>query len=121
MLKNWKKGWKVLGKNRQSCTHPYRSHISFVVYPKGEAAFPRKGCGPLAVFKTRRDARRFKILGEKIVKCLYIQSKHALLWEHAYTEQPSPNTLILCHNLRKVFAQQVPDGTDFAYAVKCLE
>lgn len=122
MLTNWKKGWKVLSPDRRSCTYMCRSPKSVCSYPKNKVIRQRKGCGPLAVFHTRARAREFGDgCGDKIVKCLYIPSKFTTLWERALVQRY--NNLLLDHQEveQKLSLGGVPHGTDFAYAVKCLE
>lgn len=112
----WIRGWKVIMRNtRESCT----SNHQIVKYNKNTIVRRPKDCGPLAVFKTRKAARDFLLLSfytfnrpkkhksRKIVKCIYIKSKHGYLWSW------SNSINIQCCNM--------PSGTDFAEKVKCLE
>lgn len=123
----WKKGWKVIrllrdpasiyylrvkGRIRRA-TYSNRISVTYnerakpVCYKKGKIVGRPRNCGPLAVFKTRKQARMFvkHICPGKIVKCLYIESKHKTLWE----------------NGNEAHWYNLPPGTVFAEKVKCLE
>lgn len=109
----WLKGWKVIMKdNRMSCTNLH-SGCHGVIYKKDTVTGRPKDCGPLAVFRTRKAARRFIMLRvsfsflpnkkKKVVKCLYKRSKHRRMWN---------GTRI---------SDALPLGTVLAEKVKCLE
>jgi len=114
----WQKGWKVIRKSdRMSCTASYRENP--VKYPKYTKVERPKMCGPLAVFETRKAARKFKkdatgqrtIGGSwKIVRCIYVKSSDKILWEHD-TDSYLPQ-------FEFGFS---PSRTDFADSVTCLE
>lgn len=118
--KEWKKGWKVINKDRLSCTAPYRKHpVKYLKNKETSRPTAEKGraYGPLAVFKTREDARMFKkrvlnITSEnkqwKIVKCKYVESKIPFLFEYFY-------------HWNRRSSWDLPEGTAFADKVKCLE
>ena len=76
------KGWKVL-----LCLpeEPMSSAVSIyapVSYWWGVWTFPKKGCGPLAVFRTRKAARAFVEDRDhsRVVRCEYEPSTHRALW-----------------------------------------
>lgn len=128
MVEEWIKGWKVLSKERHSCTWRARSAYSVCCYPKGEITTRRRLCGPLAVFKTRQHARDFRkaVLDSpyrrrntllKIVKCLYKRSRPAekTLWEKM------PDVTSTKFNDTHHMTSYLPEGTVFADAVHCLE
>lgn len=111
MKQEWLKGWKVImRKTRESCTYDHR----IVTYKKYGITGRPKHCGPLAVFKTRQAARKFLQTTwghskhsynlRRIVKCLYKKAKATYLWTNYLSYD--------CY---------VPDGTDFAEKVNCLE
>ena len=118
----WLKGWKVITKiKRMSCFYrQYDRKKSHVTYPKDTVVGRPRGCGPLAVFLTKKLARSFlsdlNISHAKssggyeyehiIVSCLYLPSKHNRLWSSR------------CSSLYKGYA---PKGSEFAEKVKCLE
>ena len=86
--KKWLKGWKVIMRDsRMSCVaHNFSSVLASkraaVLYKRNKITKNSKNCGPLAVFKTREEARKFikRCFREldntrKIVKCLYKKSE----------------------------------------------
>jgi len=114
MAKKTCKGWKVIRRiDRRSCIALVRPNAS-VTYIKNKATKRRKKHGPLAVFETRKAARKFvfyrhyKKYNWRIVKCIYIRSKSRRLWEWA--------TDFDC-----IIKGRVPERTDFADSVTCLE
>lgn len=52
----------------------YRSN-AIIKYPIGEPAYPAEGCGPLAVFKSKKDAKRWQG---------YLSEPHTEIWECEY-------------------------------------
>lgn len=74
--KEWKLGWKICAKEF-SKLYPCNMLTSYPEYKMGKITKPKKGNGPLAVFKSRKDAREFKCdtLGWKIFRCKYVPSK----------------------------------------------
>ena len=119
MKQEWKKGWKVITPHRESCTWRDRLIQSKCYYSINEITKRPKRCGPLAVFRTRQNARDFKKTLEKniisfrnhnfkIVRCVYKGSKDNCLWEWFWHNKNYP-----LHFL--------PEGTAFADEIKCLE
>lgn len=79
----WKSGYKVV--------YPYDSALCSLVhipdrrrvvdYALRRTTKPRKGCGPLCVFRTLRRAKNWAVLWRGIAyKCLYKPSKHGRIW-----------------------------------------
>ena len=74
-----KQGYKVVNINLQSALGLYGK----ILYRVGESVTPRKGCGPLTVFKSIEGAVRFKrqmIPPLRIFKCFYIPSAASAVW-----------------------------------------
>lgn len=118
MKNKWKKGWKVINKEtRRSCTYTDRNKP--VHYKKNKVVGRPNFCGPLAVFKTKKEARNFIYTNGKfflpmcVVKCLYIESKHREIWERS-------NRFSSIWD-RFIHEERLPEGTILAEKVKCLE
>ena len=108
MTKPLLKGWKVLRYGRMSCTN----YGQVVRYKKRRKTYRPFNCGPLAVFIEEFDAinfiRRTNFHGLKHIPCLYKPSRDRNLWKMASTTHCYPTV-------------RIPNGTDFADHVTCLE
>ena len=105
------KGYKILRRDRTSLI----TRIGSVRYGMDIETKPRKGFGPLAIFRNKTTARNFlKELSEMaqvdsiIVKCDYIESRHDYLW------------LLFCGE-KNLLGPDLPPGTILADSVTCLE
>ena len=103
-VNKWEDGWKVVHKDDKSGKMYSAIASNLVEYRFNEITRPRKGCGPLAVYKTRRQARQF-IFGNMVVRCQYIPSKHTCIWNR----RPGHREL-----------STLPDGTVLADAVRLV-
>jgi hypothetical protein len=83
-MKKLKKGWKVLTNKNYSAVQDYNR--GGLRYKEGEFVVPRKNCGPLTVFKTKKAAEFFRTgmynfnSKYRIKPCIYIQSKKRDVW-----------------------------------------
>ncbi len=104
-------GWKALGPYRQSAIIGHRHAL--VTYPQRRRVGPRNDCGPLAVFKTLRDAEMFNQHGfYQIVRCWYVPSKQ----DRVHFSGPD---FYSGHGYTTLAA--LPLGTILADYVTCLE
>jgi len=103
----WKKGWKVISKVRQSVSTMVDKGGRY--YPVNKVVGSSLNCGPLCVFRCRKLARKFACSGEKIVKCLYLPSKHNRIW------------YMSTRGIHSTLVSDCPNGTLLADKVKCLE
>lgn len=105
----WLPGWKVVYVGCRdgllSCTGHRRGRS--VVYVEGDVTYPRKDCGPLAVFKTLEKANDFwakhfsswSLYGVR--QCAYVRGKHRAVWD----------------SVCRIDLNRLPAGTDTADAV----
>lgn len=90
-----------------------------IEYFEEEWAYPKLGCGPLAVFNTKENARKFKTYmyekGQKFVvkKCRFVESKE----KEFYYLNPVTQTV----QKSKYNPSCRPEGTLFADRVKILK
>ncbi len=109
MTARQRKGWKVISSsNEGSC---FVRDYSMVYYSKRRKTFPKKYCGPLCVFKSKKTAEMFVrkfIYPTIIVKCFYKPSPSKYVWK---TKRKLSRTSLL----------SLPAGTALADSVTCLE
>ena len=76
-------------------------HVPGVVYPLHEVTRPRRGCGPLTVFKTLKVAEHFgEYFGLNVRKVAYSPLKGKARWYKAYgcasiTVPPSFHSILI--------------------------
>lgn len=113
----WKLGWKVCKK--PFCTMGYFSFGPYdsIKYEIGKVSYPKKSNGPLAVFKTRKNAREFRNCIDcgstetKIFRCKYLPSERKYLKIDNYFSCGLIFTKL----------ETLPKGTVLAEAVMLLE
>jgi len=109
-MTTWRKGWKVIKKEKRTSAWSSKP----VVYEKGKKTTPEKNNGPLAVFTSRKYAEWFRdgMFSEIAVPCKYIPSDYTSMW---YWDNQN-------RKISKVMTVYGwPTGTKLADAVVCLE
>lgn len=107
-------GWKaVLGAGIDGKYYSYvqSSLEGGCEYKVGQWIQPKKGCGPLCVFRIRQDATFFAGSVCLIKKCLYVESEESAVWYKYSLFYPVRYSRLLC---------TLPPGTVLASAVKLL-
>jgi len=118
MPSKWKKGWKVLDKDRTSVWIGSLDSYGSRKYLPDKVVGRSPNCGPLCVFKNRASALSFMIPGEKLVPCLYLPSKHTSVWIKWGIRKP---LAIAQKGLLMAPLESLPDYTALAEKVMCLE
>jgi len=117
MTKRKECGFKVIRKGSRSSIFSwwgYKGLLSGIIYEKRRVVKPKPWCGPLAVFKTKEEAKAFvnndlcSSSAVKIVSCLYVPAKTKKLY---YTNTNKFRSNCFC----------TPLGTGYALSVTCLE
>jgi len=102
--------WKVTTRKNQSVIMGLRSTPAARTYAIGKITRPAKGCGPLAAFRTKINARAFvstERLRGRIYRCVYQRTRATKVW---YSPSPGylieygidclPKGTILCRSIR---------------------
>lgn len=122
-----KKGFKVIRPDdRRSAIARGLSfeQLSSVVYVRNRWVKPRKGCGPLCVFKTREFAENFAgIRNLVVVKCEYKPSTEQLVWYRRRSQRWSVAACRWYNRLvrRDARLEMLPTNTALASEVRCVE
>jgi hypothetical protein len=108
-MQKLKFGWKVVlninGRLKSVCRF-FHSSVEYKLY---QAVEPKRGYGPLCVFRTRRQARRFKKETHedfvRIYRCVYWPSSKNQVWNQ-YGYRPIgdlPNGTVLADRVKLLY------------------
>lgn len=105
-MKRTRRGYKVLNPNMGSVIIN-RMDVGYVHYKINTWVYPAEYCGPLCVFKKKKDAKNFWSINILLYKCKYKKSK-----QRAYRPYMD------FENEREYITDHPPTGTIFADKVK---
>jgi len=107
MSSKWEKGWKVVRRNKERQMRSATVWGRVLRYYYNRTTKPKFGCGPLAMFRTRKAAREWSKNNRWLIvrKCIYLPSKDTKLWTVG----------------REYHLNYCPEGTVLADAIRLIK